>query len=72
MRRIQAKFELIAKFDPQFERRLHGRLKDSQRGAEGDGTFTGVSSDIQNYIIESINLVIQDEINKGDMVLFYW
>ena len=64
--------ELIAKFDPQFERRLHGRLEDSQRGAEGGGTFTGVSSDIQNDIIESIDLVIQDEIDKGDMVLFYW
>ena len=48
--------ELIAKFDPQFERRLHGRLEDSQRGAEGGGTFTGVSSDIQNDIIESIDL----------------
>ena len=65
-------FELIAKFDPQFERRLHGRLEDSQRGAEGGGTFTGVSSDIQNDIIESIDLVIQDEIDKGNMVLFYW
>ena len=64
--------ELIAKFDPQFERRLHGRLEDSQRGAEGGGTFTGVSSDIQNDIIESIDLVIQDEIDKGDMILFYW
>ena len=62
--------ELIAKFDPQFERRLHGRLEDSQRGAEGGGTFTGVSSDIQNDIIESIDLVIQDEIDKGDMVHF--
>ena len=64
--------ELIAKFDPQFERRLHGRLEDSQRGAEGGGTFTGVSSDIQNYVIESIDLVIQDEIDKGDMVPSYW
>ena len=62
--------ELIAKFDPQFERRLHGRLEDSHRGAEGGGTFTGVSSDIQNDVIESIDLVIQDEIDKGDMVLF--
>ena len=62
--------ELIAKFDPQFERRLHGRLEDSQRGAEGGGTFTGVSSDIQNDIIESTDLVIQDEIEKGDMVHF--
>ena len=56
--------ELIAKFDPQFERRLHGRLEDSQRGPEGGGTFTGVSSDIQNDIIESVDLVIQDEIDK--------
>ena len=38
--------ELIAKIDPQFERRLHGRLEDSQRGAEGVWAFTGVSSDI--------------------------
>ena len=64
--------ELIAKFDTQFELRLHGRLEDSQRGAEWGGTFTGVSSDIQNDIIESIDLVIQDEIDKGDMVFFYW
>ena len=56
--------ELIAKFDPQFERRLHGRLEDSHRGAEGGWTFTGVSSDIQNNIIESVDLVIQDEIDK--------
>ena len=56
--------ELIAKFDPQFERSLHGRLEDSQRGAEGGRTFTGVSSDIQNDIIDSVDLVIQDEINK--------
>ena len=56
--------ELIAKFDPQFERRLHRRLEDSQRGAKGGGTFTGVSSDIQNDIIESVDLVIQDEIDK--------
>ena len=33
--------ELIAKFDPQFERRLHGRLEDSQRGAEGVGLLLG-------------------------------
>ena len=56
--------ELIAKFDPQFERRLHGRLEDSQRGAEGVGAFTGASSDIQNYIIECVDSVIQDEIDK--------
>ena len=50
--------ELIARFDPQFERRLHGRLEDSQRGAEGGGAFTGVSSDIQNDIIEFVYFVI--------------
>ena len=55
---------LIAKFDPQFERRLHGRLEDSQRGAEGGGAFTGVSSDIQNDIIECVDSVTQDEIDK--------
>ena len=64
--------ELIAKFDPQFERRLHGRLENLQRGPEGVGTFTGVSSDIQNDSIESIDVVIQDEIDKEDMFLFYW
>ena len=56
--------ELIAKFYPQFERRLHGRLEDSERGPEGGGTFTGVSSDIQNDIIESVDLVIQYKIDK--------
>ena len=56
--------ELIAKFDPQFEGRLHGRLEGSQRGAEGVGAFTGVSSDIQNYIIECVDSVIQDDIDK--------
>ena len=33
--------ELIAKFDPQFERRLHGRLEDSQRGLKGVGLLLG-------------------------------
>ena len=56
--------ELIAKFDPQFEHRLHGRLEESQRGAEGGGAFTGVSSDIQIDIIECVDSVIQDQIDK--------
>ena len=56
--------ELIAKFDPQFERRLHGRLEDSQRGAKGGGAVTGVSSDTQNDIIECVDSVIQDKIDK--------
>ena len=56
--------ELIAKFDPQFERSLHGKLEDLQRGAKGGEAFTGVSSDIQNDIIESVDLVIQGEIDK--------
>ena len=56
--------ELIAKFHPQFERPLHGRLEDLQRGAEGDGDFTGFSSDIQNDIIKCVDLVVQDEIDK--------
>ena len=50
--------ELIATFDPQFERRLHGRLEDSQRGAEGGGAFTWVSSDIQNDITEYVDSAI--------------
>ena len=55
--------EQIAKFDPQVDCCLHGRLEDSQRGA-GGGAFTGVSSDIQNYIIYCVDSVIQDEIDK--------
>ena len=56
--------ELIARFDPQFECRLHGRLEDAQRGAEGGGAFTGVSSDIQNDIVECVNSATHDEIDK--------
>ena len=37
--------EWFLKFDSVFERRLHGRLVDSERGAAG--SFTVVSSDIQ-------------------------
>ena len=42
------------------ERRLHGRLVDSERGAAG--SFTGVSSDIQNDLICCIDSIIEDQI----------
>ena len=64
-REIQVELlELIAKFDPQFDYCLHGRLEDSRRGVEGGRDCTGVSSDIQNDIIEYVDSVIQDEIDK--------
>ena len=51
-------------FNPEFERHLHTRVEDSQRGNVGGGVFTGVSADIQNDIIECVNSVIQDEIDR--------
>ena len=39
-------------------------MEDSQRGAEGGGAFTWVSSDIHYDIIECVDSVIQDEIDK--------
>ena len=53
---------LLGKFDSVFERRLHGRLLDVERG--NAGVFTGVSADTQNDIIECIDSVIQDQINR--------
>ena len=53
--------ECLSKFDSVFDRRLHGRLSDEERGHLG--VFTGVSSDIQNDLIECIDGVIQDQIN---------
>ena len=55
--------ECLAKFDFVFERRFHGRLADSER-ASGGGVFTGVSADIQNDLIECIDMIIQDQIDK--------
>jgi hypothetical protein len=43
--------ESFAKFDSVFERRLHGRLAESERGGVGGGRFTGVSPEIQNDLI---------------------
>ena len=56
--------ELISKFNPEFERHLHRRVEDSQRGNLGGGVFTGVSADIQNDIIECVDSVLQDEIDR--------
>ncbi len=53
---------LIGKFDSVFERCLHGRLAAFETGNAGD--FTGVSADIQNDLIECIDSVIQDQIDK--------
>ena len=50
--------EWFLKFDSVFERRLHGRLVDSERGAAG--SFTVVSSDIQNDLICCIDSIIED------------
>ena len=54
--------ESFAKFDSVFERRLHGRLAESERG--GDGRFTGVSPEIQNDLISCLDSIIDDEIMK--------
>ena len=46
-----------------FDRRLHGRLQGAER-CESGGVFTGVSSDVQKVVIECIDSVIEDQINK--------
>ena len=51
------------KLDSVFDRRLHGRLQEAER-CESGGVFTGVSSDVQNDVIECIDSVIEDQINK--------
>ena len=56
----QELLECFGKFDSVFERRLHGRLADSERRAPG--CFTGVSSDIQNDLIVCIVSIIEDQI----------
>ena len=52
--------ECFAKFDTVFERRLHRKVDESERG--NLGVFTGVSGDTQNDLIECIDSVIQDQI----------
>ena len=52
----------FAKFDTVFERRLHGKVGESERGNAGG--FTGVSGDTQNDLIECIDSVIQDQIDE--------
>ncbi len=54
--------EYLAKFDSVFLDRLHGRLLDSGKGMPG--SFTSASADIQNDLIECIDSIIQDEIDK--------
>ncbi|XP_065070326.1 uncharacterized protein LOC135695262 [Rhopilema esculentum] len=56
--------ECLAKFDSIFERQLHGRLADHERGNIQGGVFTGVSPDTQNDLIECIDSVIQDQIDR--------
>ncbi len=57
--------ESFAKFDSVFERRLHDRLAEPERGGpRGGGHFTGVSPDIQNDLINCLDSVIDDEIVK--------
>jgi hypothetical protein len=60
----------FAKFNFVFERRLHGRLAESERG--GGGRFTGVSPEIQSDLINCPDSVIDEilkEINDCMMVL---
>ena len=51
--------ECFAELDSVFERRLHGRLPESEGG--GDSRFTGVSSDTQNDLIHCLDAVIEDQ-----------
>ena len=54
--------ECFAKLDSVFERRLHRELTEGER--VHSGVFTGVSSEIKNDLIECIDSVIQDQIDK--------
>ena len=56
-------YKSFGELDSVFDRRLHGRLQEAERCGSG-GVFTGVSSDVQNDIIECIDSVIEDQINK--------
>ena len=54
--------ESFAKFDSVFERRLHGKLAESERGE--DECFTGVIPETQSDSISCIDCIIDDEIMK--------
>ena len=54
--------ECFAKFDSVFERRLHRELTEGEK--VHSGVYTGVSSEIQNDLIECIDSVFQDQIDK--------
>ena len=54
--------ESFAKFDSVFERRLHGRLAESER--VGDRCFTGISPKIQNDLISCLDSIIDGEVMK--------
>ena len=53
----------FGKQDSVFDRRLYGRLQGAER-CESGGVFTGVPSDVQNVVIECIDSLIEDQINK--------
>ena len=53
----------FCKLDSVFDRRLNGRLEATEMPDTG-GVFTVVSSDVQNDLIECLDDVIQDEIDK--------
>ena len=52
----------FSRFDTVSERRLHGKVSESERGSIG--VFTGVSSDTQNDLVECIDSVIHDHIDE--------
>ena len=54
--------ESFAKFGTAFERRLHGKVAESERG--NAGVFTGVSGDMQNDLVECIDSVVHDQIGE--------
>ena len=54
--------ECFATYDSVFERRLHRELTEGEM--IHSGVFTGVYSEIQNDLIECIDSVIQDQIDK--------
>ena len=51
--------ECFTELDSVFERRLHGRLAESEGG--GDSRFTGVPSHTQNDLIHCLDAVIEDQ-----------
>ena len=53
---------MLSKFDSFVERCLHRELTKGER--VHSGVCTGVSSEIQNHLIECIDSVIQDQIDK--------